>query len=230
MFDKPTQLLPISSDSVKEQTLYHARQAFSATGDQSPSLSFALYWLQLVRESYRQGARVHPRSVLKRKTYMMNLYPYGISIYRNPSRFLRWYLSRNHDSNIGDPTGKYFIPISSKDEDLGRVPHPTPNMLADNFTLTLLQYYKKLPKVRLTRPETNYGFVKLHVPPYVSLEKFEGQIKWKKKGGTQISGYLNDDILREVIRSEIGLYVRQFKESMDTRYYHFLNQQLGLFE
>lgn len=52
----------------------------------------------------------------------------------------------------------------------------------------------------------------------------------EEKGGTQISGYLNDDILREVIRSEIGLYVRQFKESMDTRYYHFLNQQLGLFE
>jgi len=159
---------------------------------------------------------------------MMNLFPYGISIYRNPSRFLRWYLKRNHGSNIGDPTGKYFIPING--QDLERIPHPTPTMLADNFTLTLLRYYEKPPKVRLTRPGTGYGFVKLHVSPYVSLERFDQQIQWKKKGGTQISGYLTDEILRELIRSEIGMFVRQFKESMDTRYLRFLNEKLGLNE
>ena len=64
-------------------------------------------------------------------------------------------------------------------------------------------------------------FVKLHVSPYVSLERFDQQIQWKKKGGTQISGYLTDEILRELIRSEIGMFVRQFKESMDTRYLRF---------
>lgn len=228
MFDKPTQLIPLSTDSIKEQTLYHARQAFSHSGDQSPSLSFALYWLQLVRETYRQGAKTHPRSEAKRKVYMMNLFPYGISIYRNPSRFLRWYLKRNHGSNIGDPTGKYFIPING--QDLERIPHPTPTMLADNFTLTLLRYYEKPPKARLTRPGTGYGFVKLHVSPYVSLERFDQQIQWKKKGGTQISGYLTDEILKELIRSEIGMFVRQFKESMDTRYLRFLNEKLGLNE
>lgn len=230
MFDKPTQLIPLNQESIKEQTLYHARQAFSASGDQSPSLSFSLYWLQLVRESYRTGASVHPKSKIKRKVYMEKVFPYGISIYRNPSRFLRWYMERNHGSNIGDPTGEYYVPLSSRDEDLSQVPHPTPNMLGDNFTVKLFRYYKKLPKVRLTRPATNYGFVKLHVPPYVSLEKFEGQIGWKKQGGTQISGYLDDEILRQTIRSEIGLYIRQFKDCMDTRYLNFLNEQLGLNE
>lgn len=227
MFDKPTQLMGLCPDTIAETKLYYARQAFSKEGEQSPSLGFSMYWIRLLRETYVQAAKVHPQSKIKRKLFRDKQHPYGISIYRSPSRFYRWYLSRNYGSNIGDPTGSYFIPLNSSDVDLTLIPHPQPNMLADNFTLALLRYYKNPPKLRLTRPATNYGFVKLHVRPYVSLQKFKGQVGWKKKGGTQLSGYLNDDLIREVIRNEVNLYIRQFRESMDDRYVRFLASQIA---
>lgn len=226
MFDKPSQLLGINPDSITESQLYFSRQAFSQHGEQSPSISFALFWLQQLRETYVTAAKKHPHSLIKRKYFRDKTYPFGISIYRNPSRFYRWYLSRNGGLNIGDPTGLYYLPLNSSDTELEQIPHPTPNMLADHFTLELLKYYRKPPKPRLTRPATNYGFVKLHVRPYVSLEKFEGQIKWKKVG-TQLSGYLNEEIIREVIKNEINLYIKQFRDCMDDRYVRFLGGQIA---
>lgn len=227
MFDKPSQLVGLQPESIPETQLYFSRQAFSQYGEQSPSLGFALYWLQMLRETYTKAHKIHPKSKVKREQYRAAHYPFGVSIYRNPSRFYRWYLSRNGGLNIGDPTGLYYVPLNSIDVKLERVPHPEPNMLADNFTLELLKYYLNPPKLRMTRPATNYGFVKLHVKPYVSLQKFKGQIRWIKKGGTQISGYLDNDIIREVIRNEINLYIHQFRECMDDRYVRFLGSQIS---
>lgn len=227
MFDKPTQLLGLQPESVPETQLYFARQAFSQFGEQSPSLGFAIHWLQLLRETYNVSAKMHPKSKIKRKQFREKHYPFGVSIYRNPSRFYRWYLHRNGGSNIGDPTGMYYMPLNSQDMKLENIPHPQPDMLADNFTLELLKYYLNPPKLRMTRPATKYGFVKLHVRPYVSLKKYKGQIRWVKKGGTQLSGYLTDEIIREVIRNEVNLYIRQFRECMDDRYVRFLGSQIA---
>lgn len=227
MFDKPQYLVGLKADSVYETSLYHARQAFNSDGSQNPSLGFSLYWLQLMKQCYTNAAKVHPKSLTKRKLYIQKIYPYGQSIYRNPSRFYRWYLKNNHGLNIGDPTGHYFIPLNS--EDIFLAPHPKPNMLADHFTYSMLKYYLQPPKVRLTRPATNYGFIKLFVPPYVSLDKLS-EIRWKNKGGTQISGYLDEEIIKEFIRSEVGLYVRQFKTSMNFKYLQYLKEEFCLNE
>ena len=222
-FDKSTQMVPINPETIPEQTLYHARQAFDWDNNQNPSISFALYWLGLVKESYRQAQRVHPKSSIKRKSYLERIFPYGHSLYRNPSRFLRWYLQRTGGTLIGDPTGKYFVPINTLDTQLESVPNPQPNTLADNFTLTLLRYYLKPPAVRYTRKETGYGFIKMTVPPYVTLSK-EPRFEWKKDKATQVSGYLDEDVIREFIRGEIGIYIRQFESSMDPTYVRFLKQ------
>lgn len=227
MFNKPDSLISLNPEKIPPTALYHARQGFDVEGNQNPSLGFSLYWLQLMKQCYTNAAKIHPRSVNKRKAYLQTTYPYSLSIYRNPSRFYRWYLKNNNGTNIGDPTGSYFIPVNPENIELA--PHPKPTMLADNFTYALLMYYFKPPKIRLTRPNTNYGFVKLTVPDYVSLEKMP-RTKWRKKGGTQISGYLDDAVIREFIRSEIGMFVRQFKEAMNPKYLDYLKKELCLNE
>lgn len=220
-------MVPINPETIPEQTLYHARQAFDWQNTQNPSMSFALYWLGLVKESYRNAQRIHPKSQTKRKMYLERIYPYGHSLYRNPSRFLRWYIQRTGGVLIGDPTGKYFVPINTLDTKLENVPNAQPDALADNFTLSLLRYYLKPPSVRFTRKETGYGFVKLTVPPYVTLSKVS-RFTWNNGKATQVSGYLNDDVLREFIRGEIGIYIRQFEQAMDPRYVQFLKENLAI--
>lgn len=220
-------MVPINPETIPVQTLYHARQAFDWNNNQNPSTSFALYWLGLVKDSYRVAQKIHPKSVIKRKIYLERIYPFGNSLYRNPSRFLRWYMQRTGGVLIGDPTGRYFVPINTLDVNLEHVPNAQPNALADNFTLTLLRYYLKPPSVRMTRKETGYGFVKLTVPPYVTLSKVS-RFTWNNGKATQVSGYLNDDVLREFIRGEIGIYMRQFEPSMDPRYVQFLKEILTI--
>lgn len=214
LFSKPPALVALSPTSIREQTLYHAGQSFTERGEQHTSVAFRLYWLSQVREAYRASHKAHPRSKEKRRAFLRNYH----AMYRSPSRFLRFYLSRNNDSTIGDPTGNYFLPL----------PHQNPTMLADNFTHSLMSYWDKPPKIRYTNKATGYGFVQLFVPAYVSMSKPKhGQIKWKKKGGTQISGYLTAEIIRECIFQEIKWYVRQFESSMDPRYLNYLTQKLG---
>lgn len=226
-FDKPMSLMPVNPDSIKEQTVYRARQALDWDGNQNPSLSFSIYWLSLVRESYRQAQKKHPKSTVKRAMYLNKQYPYGQSLYRNASRFFRWYLQRTEGLLIGDPTGNYFQPINTNDEALIS-PHPQPNALADTFTLTLLRYYMKPPAIRLTRKETGYGFIKMSVPSYVTLSQIEKH-KWNKNKQTQISGYLTDEIIKEFIRSEIGIYLKQYENSMDERYVRLLKEKVGIY-
>ena len=229
-FDKPSQFLKVDPETIKEQTLYRAKQAFDWNGDQNPSTSFAVYWFSLVRESYRQAHKVHPISSVKRKQYLNSVYPYGSSVYRNASRFLRWYLQRTGGLLIGDPSGNYFTPINTADIDLKYIPNPQPNALADTYTLALLQYYLKPPTTRITRKQTGYGFIKLTAPRYVLLPENDKQerLKWDRNNQTQISGYLNDELIREIIRNEIGIYIRHFENVMDDRYVRFLRKKLGL--
>lgn len=226
-FDKDPALVPLNPEKVHESAYYRARQAMDWEGNQCPSGSFAANWLSLVRSTYQRAQRIHPKSEKKRNTFLKNVYPYGQSIYRHPSRFLRWYLYRNNGLLIGDPTGSYFVPINTSDTHLEHVPHANPNALADNFTLTLVGYYLKPPVVRITRKDLGYGFVKMKVPPYVTLSIVERH-KWEKNRATQISGYLDGEIIKEFIRSEIGIYIRQFESSMDYRYVIFLKQTVGI--
>lgn len=228
-FDKPTEYYPVDPEKLQGQVLYRARQMIDWDGNQNPSLSFSLYWLSLVRESYRQASKVHPRSEIKRKTYLNSVYPYGQSIYRNPSRFLRWYLVRNQGVLIGDPTGSYSVPISTFDKELKYVPNPQPNALADNFTLGLLKYYLNPPKVRYVRP--NYGYVELRIPGYVSLSKPEELGRKKLNIGTnvvKISGRETHERLKEFIRFEVECYIKQFEKSMDTEYLQYLKSTIGI--
>lgn len=228
-FDKPVEYYPVDPVKIKPHVLYRARQMLDWEGNQCPSLAFATYWLSLVRESYRQASKVHPRSAAKRKVYLDSVYTYGQSIYRNPSRFLRWYLLRTGGVLIGDPTGKYFMPISTLDTKLKNVPNPQPNALADNFTLTLLKYFLNPPKVRYVRPD--YGFVELRIPGYVSLSKPEDLKRYNLKKGVnsvKISGYETHEKLYAFIRFEVECFIKQFEPSMDVEYVQFLKNTLNI--
>lgn len=237
-FDKPMSLMPVNPENIELHNIYRARQMFDLVGNQNPSASFSLYWLIMVRESYRIACLVHPKSRSKRTKYLQNVYPYGISIYRNPSRFLRWYLERNNGLLMGDPTGNYYLPINTNDQKLEFVPHPYPNALADRYTLAILKYLNKIPKVRFVRKETGYGYVELVRPSFVYLNE-AGQVcrhnydetryrdrtsKSTSQLKVKLTGYLTEWEIREYLLSELKMYLKYHRESMDDRYYRFLQQ------
>lgn len=223
-FDKPTSRLAVKVDTISISNLYRARQMFDLHGNQNASASFSIHWLTLLRETYRQAHKVHPKSATKRAVYLRNIFPHGVSLYRNPSRYLRWYLERNHGLLLGDPTGDYLIPINTKDVNLEFMPHPTPNALADNFTIVLLKYLRKPPKVRYVRKDQGYGFVEFTIPDYVYLGKPKSE---NRKNKFRITGFISDWEVFEFLKAELKKYVQLYRETMDDRYYRFLQSEVA---
>lgn len=237
-FDKPLGLMPVNPETIDLHNIYRARQMFDLIGNQNSSASFSLYWLMMVRESYRIACIEHPKSRLKRVQYLNKVYPFGVSLYRNPSRFLRWYLSRNNDLLMGDPTGNYYLPVNTNDTKLELVPHPFPNALADRFTLSVLRYLTKMPKVRYVRKEVGYGYVELLRPTFVYLDE-HGKVqrhnydesRYRDRSSKQTSelkvkltGYLTEWEIKEYLLSELKIFIKYHRETMDDRWYRFLQQ------
>lgn len=237
-FDKPMSLMSVNPESVGLHNIHRARQMYDLVGNQNASAAFSIYWLILVRESYRIASTVHPQSKLKRTKYLENVYPYGVSIYRNPSRFLRWYLSRTDGVLLGDPTGNYYVPINTNDQNLDLVPSPYPNALADRFTLSVIKYLTKQPKIRYVRKATGYGYVELLRPCFVYLDE-TGKTQYHNYDPTRhrdrnsrkssdlkikITGFLTDWEIKEYLIAELKTYLKYHRETMDDRYYRFLQQ------
>lgn len=226
-FDKPLSLLATDQETYPESHIFNARQMFDAMANQNPSAAFSLYWITLRRESYRQALKAHPNSSQKRAAYLKNLFPYGVSLYRNPTRFLRWYLSRNHGCLLGDPTGGYFIPVNTYESEFLKSPHPNPNALADNFTLAILKYLRKLPKVRYTRKETGYGFVEFRLPPYCHLNEKGLSVKTAKTSKVRLTGYLTEWEIEQFLKSELRKYLSLFHESIDPLYLNLIKREVS---
>lgn len=226
-FDKPLSLLATNPETIPQSHVFNARQMFDAQANQNPSAAFSLYWLTLRRETYRQALKVHPRSVQKRSAYLKNLYPFGVSVYRNSSKFLRWYLSRNNNCLLGDPTGSYLLPINTYNDEYLTIPHPNPNALADNFTLVILKYLNKLPKVRFTRKETGYGYVEMTLPIYCYLNH-EGKTAYSSsKAKVRLTGYLTEWEIDQFLRSELRKYLSLFKDTIDPRYLELIKTKVS---
>lgn len=237
-FDKPLSLMPVNYEHVGSHNLYRARQMFDLDGNQNASASFSLFWLIMVRESYRIACEAHPKSKLKRIKYLDSVYPHGVSIYRNPSRFLRWYLSRNNNVLMGDPTGNYYLPVNTHDQDFTLIPHPYPNALADRFTLSVLKYLTKMPKIRFVRKDTGYGYVEMVRPSFVYLDetgKYQrhnyDSTRYRDRSSNKTSdlkikltGFLTEWEIREYLIAELKVYIKYHRETMDDRYYRFLQQ------
>lgn len=226
-FDKPLSLIATNPETIPQSHVFNARQMFDWQANQNPSAAFSLYWLTLRRETYRQALKVHPKSAHKRNAYLKNMFPFGVSIYRNPSKFLRWYLERNHDCLLGDPTGSYLVPICTYADEFLKIPHPIPNALADNFTLAVLKYLKKLPKVRYTRKETGYGYVEMTLPVYCYLDEQGKTCFSAENPRVRLTGYLTEWEVEQFLKSELRKYLSLFHKTVDTRYLELLKREVS---
>lgn len=233
-FDKPLGLMPQDSSKYKSDYLHRARQMYDLIGNQNPSMAFTIYWLQLMTESYQKAIRVHPRSPTKRLKYLHNVYPQGVSIYRSPTKFLRWYLEKNGGQLMGDPTGGYYIPINTADTFLEVIPHPFPDTLADRFTLSILKYLTDIPKIRYVRQ--GYGYVELNYPTFTYLDSKGRARKHNREHSThtkrntsrmryyrvKLTGFLSEWEIREFLLAEMRCYLKYHRETMHDTYYRFL--------